>query len=263
MQDSYAAMIQDFLLFSLYMAYTFTKYRDSGALHWREMTSRSLLTFNAHQQARYEVALRALGDIKGKKVCDLGCGDGALTSLLVRRGAIVTAVDNEPQGIDLAQKIFEYEKLACTFVCGSVEKIPLPDGEFDAVVSCDVIEHLDRRAEHVAEAARILRAGGIAVITTPYRICETPAPFHTHEFYPSELIALAQSYFHECIVSETHHMFWNSFFNYRPQLLRGFHLGRVFINIMTLLFRTNPFLRDSTSRKKRDYFTQLTMRCVK
>lgn len=245
------------------MAYEFTKYKDTGALHWREMTSRSLMVFNAHQQARYEVALRALGDIKGKKVCDLGCGDGALTSLLVRRGAIVTGVDNEPKGIELAKATFEKEKLPCTFVCGSVEKVPLPDQSFDAVISCDVIEHLDLRGEHVAEAARILKPGGIAVITTPYRICETPAPFHTHEFYPSELAGLAKPHFREVAVQETHHMFWNAFFNYRPRMLRGFHLGRVFINMMTLWFGSNPFLRDSTNRKKREYFTQLTMRCVK
>lgn len=221
------------------------------------------MTFNAHQQARYDVALAALGDIKGKKVCDLGCGDGALTSLLVRRGAIVTAVDNEQKGIDLAKKAFDHEKLSCTFVCGSVEKIPLPDAEFDAVISCDVIEHLDKRAEHVAEAARILKNGGIAVITTPYRISEVPAPFHTHEFYPTELAGLATPYFQTVDVKETHHMFWNAFFNYRPKILRGFHLGRVFINMMTLWFGKNPFMRDSTNRKKREFFTQLTMRCVK
>ena len=245
------------------MAYLFSKYRDSGALHWREMTSRSLIRFNAHQDARYRIALDALGDINGKTVVDLGAGDGALTSLMVRAGARVIAIDNEEKGVELAREIFAKEGLQAEFIVGSVEEIPLPDNSVDAVMSCDVIEHLDHYDRHVAEAARILKPGGILVVTTPYRICETPAPFHTHEFYPTELAALAEPYFAEVTVRETHHMFWNAFFNYRPKTLRRIHLGRIFINMMTLWLGINPFLGDGSNRKKRDYYTQLTMRAVK
>ncbi len=245
------------------VAFFFSKYRDSGALHWREMTSRSLRMFNAHQQARYDIALQALGNIRGKTVVDLGCGDGALTSLLVRGGASVTGVDNESKGLELARENFLRVGLAATFVHGSVEQCPLHDGCADAVVSCDVIEHLDHPDRHVAEISRILKPGGIAVITTPYRICETPAPFHAHEFTPCELRSLAEPYFHDISIRETHHMFWNAFFNYRPKILRRIHLGRIFINMMTLWFRRNPFLEDATHRKKRDYFTQITLRGMK
>ena len=245
------------------MAYEFTKYKDTGALHWKEMKSRSVFVFNAHQDARYRVALEALGDLTGKTVVDLGAGDGALTSLLARKAGRVIAVDNEAKGLELAQKIFEEEKLQAEFVLGRVEKVPLADAMCDAVVSCDVIEHLDDYAAHVAEIARILKPGGIAVVTTPYRICETPAPFHTHEFFPSELRDLAVPHFTSVVVHETHHMFWNAFYNYRPRTLRGIHLGRILVNIMTLWLGVNPFLKDSSTRKKRDYYTQLTMRAVK
>ena len=245
------------------MAFVFSKYRDSGPLHWREMTSRSLMTFNAHQQARYDLALGALGNIRDKKVVDLGSGDGSFTSMLVRTGANVTGIDNEPIGIALSKELFAKHHLSADFINGSVEKMPLPDHFADAVVSCDVIEHLDDPARHVAEAFRILKPGGVLVITTPYRICETPAPFHIHEFYPSELKALAEPFASHVEIWETHHMFWNAFFNYRPKILRRFHLGRVFINMMTLWLGCNPFLEDADNRKKRDYYTQITLKAVK
>lgn len=232
-------------------------------MHWREMTSRSLAVFNAHQQARYDLILESIGDIAGKSVCDLGSGDGALSSLLAKNGAILTAVDNEPAGLKLAESIFNEEGISATFVLGSVEQIPLPDSAFDIVVSCDVIEHLDHYDKHVAEAARILRPGGVFAVTTPYRICETPAPFHTHEFYPSELVALAKPHFKEVTLRETHHMFWNSVYNYHPKLFRRLPIGKYLVNIMTLWFGINPFMKDSSDRKKRDYYTHLVMRCVK
>lgn len=245
------------------MAFAFTKYRDAEDLHWREMKSRSIRVYNAHQQARYEVALAALGDIRGKTVVDLGAGDGALTSLLVRRGAHVTAVDNEAKGLEFAQRNFRTEGLSARFVLGNVEAVPLPDACCDAVVSCDVIEHLDHADRHVAETARILRPGGVCVITTPYRISEKPSPFHTKEFFPGELLALAAPHFREATVRETHHMFWFALYSYRPKLLRRIQVGRLFVNILALWFGINPFLRDSSRREKRDYFTQLTLRAIR
>jgi 2-polyprenyl-3-methyl-5-hydroxy-6-metoxy-1,4-benzoquinol methylase len=245
------------------MAFDFTKYRDAGALHWREMTSRSVFVFNAYQQARYQIALDALGNLSGKTIVDLGAGDGAFTSLLARCAAKVIAVDNEPKGVELARSVFKKEGLAAEFVIGSVEDIPLPTACADAVVSCDVIEHIDHYEQHIAEAARILKPGGVLVVTTPYRISEHPSPFHTREFFPGELKAFAAPYFTDISLRETHHMFWFALYSYRPKLFRGIHIGRIFVNILTLWFGVNPFLKDSSTRKKRDYYTQITLKAIK
>lgn len=66
----------------------FDKYKKLGSMHWQEMTSRDPRFFNAYQQARYDWILRVARDIRGKKVLDLGCGDGSLTYLLAKNGAI-------------------------------------------------------------------------------------------------------------------------------------------------------------------------------
>ena len=60
----------------------FGKYKAKGACHWKE-TQRSIFKFNAYQEARFKWVLRSLGDVKGKTVLDVGCGDGALTYRIV------------------------------------------------------------------------------------------------------------------------------------------------------------------------------------
>ncbi len=47
------------------------------------------------------------------------------------------------------------------------ERFPFEDGFFDAIVSIDGIEHLERPFDFIRETARVLRAGGVAVISTP------------------------------------------------------------------------------------------------
>lgn len=47
------------------------------------------------------------------------------------------------------------------------ERLPIPDSSVDAATSLAVLEHLDRPTLHLSEMHRILRSGGVAIITTP------------------------------------------------------------------------------------------------
>src|SRR3989344_4834409 len=139
----------------------FDKYKLRGSMHWREMMSRDPRHFNAYQQARYEWIVKTSGDIAGKKVLDLGSGDGGLTYTLAKRGAIVTGVDNEPLGIEYAKKnldsVNKEGKLKYEFICTSVYELPFQDNSFDVVVHCEVIEHLQEPKKMLSEALRVLK----------------------------------------------------------------------------------------------------------
>jgi len=246
------------------MSFSFTRYADQGAFHWAQMETRSLYHFNAFQDACYKRALRELGDIRGKHVVDIGAGDGAFSSLLARSGARVTVVDNQQAGLDVAQKMFGLRKLTADFILGDAGKVPLPDASADAVTCIELIEHLDHPEELMKEAKRILKPGGVFIVTTPHRLGEIPmSHFHVHEFYPTELKALAEPFFTDVQVIESHHIFWFAFYGYRFKALRRIQIGKYIINMMTLWFRSNPFSRDGSKREKRDYFTQLTLRARK
>jgi SAM-dependent methyltransferase len=79
---------------------------------------------------------------------------------------------------------------------GNLAALPLPDGVIDVVVNFQVIEHLWDQGQFVAECLRVLRPGGVLLMSTPNRITFSPGrdtpvnPFHTRELSAAELTEL-------------------------------------------------------------------------
>ena len=107
-----------------------------------------------------ESEIRALPEVDGKDVVELGCGTAYFGAWLAKRGARVTGVDVTPAQLDTARRMQEEFDLHFPLVEASAEDVPLPDESFDLAVSeygasiwCDPELWL-------AEAARLLRPGG-------------------------------------------------------------------------------------------------------
>jgi SAM-dependent methyltransferase len=130
----------------------------------------------------------------GDLVLDLGCGAGRHTFEAARRGAHVVALDRDGAGLKevmhwLAAMWTTGELSSQTSagtVRGDANRLPFPDGAFDAVIAAEVLEHLpeDRRA--IGEVVRVLRPGGVAAVTVPRwwpeRICwALSESYHTVE----------------------------------------------------------------------------------
>jgi ubiquinone/menaquinone biosynthesis C-methylase UbiE len=100
----------------------------------------------------------------GKRVLDVGCGEGAtLHHLGAPEGAV---------GVDLFEEklAFAREKLpSCRFVAASVESLPFEDGAFDHVIVRDVVHHLDDPRHMVDECRRVLGPGGRIDVLEPCR----------------------------------------------------------------------------------------------
>lgn len=114
---------------------------------------------NTHNRV-YELVRQHLPEAKGKKVCDLPCGAGAFSARLAQSGAEVTAVDLE------AVEPFYYDKARRVLADANL-KLPFADGEFDAMVSIEGIEHLENPSFFVRECARIVKPGGLVFLSTP------------------------------------------------------------------------------------------------
>ena len=102
-------------------------------------------------------------------VCDLGCGPGRYSIELLRRGNHVTLVDLTPELLDAAKSRIEREGLhADGFIVADARSVDaLPADGFDAVLVMGPLYHLDGndRPAVLAQAKRILRPGGIAILT--------------------------------------------------------------------------------------------------
>jgi 2-polyprenyl-3-methyl-5-hydroxy-6-metoxy-1,4-benzoquinol methylase len=80
-------------------------------------------------------ALRRLGDFAGARVCEVGCGDGRLTTGIAREAATVFAFDPDPGSIAEARRRLPRDlRTVVTYEVGSAREIQIPSGEFDLVV---------------------------------------------------------------------------------------------------------------------------------
>jgi SAM-dependent methyltransferase len=110
------------------------------------------------------VVHEALGDVRGLDVLDLGCGTGRHALWLAAAGAIVTGLDFSDGMLRAARAKPGAE--AVRFVVHDLhEPLPFANGSFDRVVSGLVLEHLLDLGAFFAEAHRVLRPGGGAVVS--------------------------------------------------------------------------------------------------
>jgi ubiquinone/menaquinone biosynthesis C-methylase UbiE len=107
-------------------------------------------------------ALVADGDLRGRRVLDVGCGTGRLAAALVERGAKVWGVDSSPEMLAQAR---ETAGRKVGLKQGTAEALPFRDGWFDRAVMRLVV-HLVDRPRALPELARVLAPGGRALIAT-------------------------------------------------------------------------------------------------
>jgi SAM-dependent methyltransferase len=130
----------------------------------------------------YLIKRKSTGKIRGKKedfysywskllrkelpqkarVLEVGCGLGFFGESIVKNFEY-HAIDISEEAIRFAKEELGLENIAV----GDAYKLEFPNEHFDALVSFDVVEHLDTPQVFTDEAFRVLKSGGIILISTP------------------------------------------------------------------------------------------------
>jgi len=109
-----------------------------------------------------EYAFHLLGDVRSKRVLDLGCGSGEEIIPLARRGALVTGIDISEDLILLASRRIKLEGVQADVRIGSAYSTGLPDAWVDVVFCMGLIHHLDIPLA-MAEMRRVLKPDGFII----------------------------------------------------------------------------------------------------
>jgi SAM-dependent methyltransferase len=104
------------------------------------------------------------------RVLDVGCGEGQVARLAAALGASVVGVDPTRNQILVARE----RAGGPAYAEAAAEGLPFPDGTFDAVVMCLVIEHLDPFEPAIREMARVLEPGGCWLLLLNHPLLQTP-----------------------------------------------------------------------------------------
>jgi len=112
-------------------------------------------------------AFDALGDLRDRRVLDLGCGHGMASVVLARRGGIVTACDLSHGYLREAQQRVQANRVAASFVVCDGERLPFTDHAFDRIWGNAILHHLDLD-RGAREIDRVLAPNGMAVFCEPW-----------------------------------------------------------------------------------------------
>lgn len=114
------------------------------------------------QRKRRLFEIMELEEIAGKRVLEVGCGQGHNAVFFAMYGARVSGFDLSPKGIEMAKRIAKANNVGdlCDFQVANVSELPYESGSFDVVVCNAVLHHVVKYPGVREELYRVLRSGG-------------------------------------------------------------------------------------------------------
>ncbi|QQR98247.1 MAG: class I SAM-dependent methyltransferase [Sphingobacteriales bacterium] len=157
-----------------------------------EVTSTNLAADGPVHLRQYRAYIEAKQFISGNML-EIGCGEGRGIDVLKEHITSYTAIDKTQSVQEIIKKKYPNAK----FINITIPPIKgIEDNTFDSIVSFQVIEHIQNDVEYLKEIYRILKPGGVALVSTPnINNTLTRNPWHIREYTPQEFNQLISSVF--------------------------------------------------------------------
>lgn len=139
---------------------------------------------------RYSIIMELVRD---KVVLDIASGEGYGSNLISNVATFTYGVDIDEESIKHANT--KYQKKNLSYKHGAADQIPLEDASVDIVVSFETLEHHDKHEEMMSEIKRVLKPGGVLVMSTPEKVIPENNHFHVKELTNIEFKHLISRYF--------------------------------------------------------------------
>jgi SAM-dependent methyltransferase len=179
-----------------------TSHRKAGAPRLIEWTGERCVPWAPDVPVIYEHFHRYLWAaqiVRGRRVLDLGSGEGFGAAILADLATEVVGLDIDETAVEHSR--LNYQRPGLTFERGSVTDLSVLEPDtFDAVVAFEVIEHVAEHEQVLAEIRRVLREDGVLIMSTPDRQVYSELsgyrnPFHVRELSLQELVSLIGTQF--------------------------------------------------------------------
>ena len=106
----------------------------------------------------------------GKRILDIGSGDGGISIAFAKKGGIVTGIDNDPNRIERARVQAQEHGVTVGFLLGNGEQTCFHSGTFDLIICNAMIEHVYNPKKLAEEISRLLRTDGFLFLDTPNKL---------------------------------------------------------------------------------------------
>ena len=148
---------------------TVARYWDENADLWTDHVRRGWDAYREHYNN--PAFFQFLGEVRGKRVLDAGCGEGCNTRILSRMGAQVTGIDLSSKLIEHARQAEAHEPLGIHYEVASFSRLEgvFAEETFDLIVSTVALMDGPDYEGTCRELFRVLRPGGelVASLTHP------------------------------------------------------------------------------------------------
>jgi SAM-dependent methyltransferase len=104
--------------------------------------------------------VRTMGDLRGKRLLDIGAGLGESSVYFALQGAEVTATDLSPGMVETAVKLGEFHGVKINGIVTPGEELNVPAGHYDLVYSANTVHHVTDKPRFFGEIQKALKPGG-------------------------------------------------------------------------------------------------------